>query len=101
LALAQVATAALVEPLPRPQEARRTGLPLELMVPMALPPLSARTFLCQVVAVVALLALLLPLEPAAQLQELQQQLCLKSISTSAAQAQTAARLVRQLVLRQR
>jgi hypothetical protein len=71
------------------------------MVPMALPPLSARTFLCQVVAVVALLALLLPLEPAAWLQELQQQLCLRSISTSAAQAQTAARLVRQLVLRQR
>jgi hypothetical protein len=54
-----------------------------------------------VVAVVALLALLLPLEPAAQLQELQQQLCLKSISTSAAQAQTVARLVRQLVLQQR
>jgi hypothetical protein len=91
LALAQVETAALVEPLPRPQEARRTGLPLELMAPLALPPLSARTFLCQVAAAAlleaqAMLAQLL--EAAAQLQELQQQVCLKSISTSAAQAQT-------------
>jgi hypothetical protein len=101
LALAQVATGALVEPLPRPQAAQRTGLPLGLMVPMVLPPLSARTFLCQAVVVEALLVLLLQSESEARLQELQQQLCLKSISTSAAQAQTEAPLVRQLELRQR